>query len=212
PLHLLEGGQEVHEEEGGDAEHRGEDHVGPRRAEVDAQLLAGDGQRVAHLDRAPSRLQAAAVSLRKMSSSEVWSPWPSAWARFRISSKATIRPWLMISTRSQVTVTTESRWVERMTVCWPARPLMSWRTSARWLGSSPSVGSSRISTGGFPSRAWAMPTRCRNPFDRFWMRRSMTSATPVAWATRSSSAAIWPRRTPLMDATKRRYAFTVISG
>src|SRR6185295_8764757 len=109
PLHLLEGGQEVHEEEGGDAEHRGEDHVGPRRAEVDAQLLAGDGQRVAHLDRAPSRLQAAAVSLRKMSSSEVWSPWPSAWARFRISSKATIRPWLMISTRSQVTVTSEHR-------------------------------------------------------------------------------------------------------
>ena len=46
------------------------------------QVAVADGQRVAHAGRAPFPVcQAAAVSLRKMSSSEVWSPWPSAWPR-----------------------------------------------------------------------------------------------------------------------------------
>ena len=45
------------------------------------------------------------------------------------------------------------------------------------FGSSPTVGSSRIRTSGSPSRAWANPTRCLYPFERFFLiSRPDTSA------------------------------------
>ena len=43
--------------------------------------------------------------------------------------------------------------------------LISSRTSCFWFGSRPSVGSSRISTGGSCRIAWARPTRRRKPLD-----------------------------------------------
>src|SRR6266436_2782259 len=74
---------------------------------------------------------------------------------------ATMRPWLMMMMPSHTIDTSGRMCVERITVCWPASERISARISAICRGSSPMVGSSRISTSGSPSRAWARPTRCR---------------------------------------------------
>src|SRR6266853_413197 len=74
---------------------------------------------------------------------------------------ATMRPWLMMTMPSHTIDTSGRMCVERITVCWPASERISARISAICRGSSPMVGSSRISTSGSPSRAWASPTRCR---------------------------------------------------
>src|SRR5213593_4219660 len=84
-----------------------------------------------------------------------WSTGPSA----------TIFPRLMISRREQVCWTSESTCVDRMTVrSLPSAPIKR-RISTRWLGSSPSVGSSNTSRSGRCRIACARPTRWRNPFD-----------------------------------------------
>src|SRR5579884_2684240 len=74
---------------------------------------------------------------------------PSAcWIRRSTGPSATIRPRLMISSREQVCCTSESTWVERITVrSFPSSPIRR-RISTRWLGSSPSVGSSSTSKSG----------------------------------------------------------------
>ncbi len=74
---------------------------------------------------------------------------------------ATIRPRLMMMTPSQTMETSGRIWVERITVCCPASERISARISAICLGSRPIVGSSRMSTSGSPSSAWANPTRWR---------------------------------------------------
>src|SRR5262245_49736517 len=53
---------------------------------------------------------------------------------------------------------------------------MSARTSATCSGSSPAVGSSRMSTRGEAVSAWAMPTRWRKPFDSVPISRCATSS------------------------------------
>ena len=45
---------------------------------------------------------------------------------------------------------------------------------AIWFGSRPAVGSSMISTSGSCSSAWAMPTRCRKPFESLLIGLSIT--------------------------------------
>ena len=47
------------------------------------------------------------------------------------------------------------------------RSRISFRTPWIWFGSSPLVGSSRISTAGSCNSAWAIDTRWRNPFESF---------------------------------------------
>lgn len=49
----------------------------------------------------------------------------------------------------------------RVTVCVLPSSLMKSRISMIWIGSRPTVGSSRMMTCGFPKSACAMPTRCR---------------------------------------------------
>ena len=61
-----------------------------------------------------------------------------------------------------------------MTVWLRLRDLIRLRISIIWLGSKPTVGSSRISTSGLPISAWAMPTRCLYPLDRLEISRSFT--------------------------------------
>src|SRR5215467_13727361 len=78
-----------------------------------------------------------------------------------------MRPLLIMTTRSQVISTSGKICVERMIVCCPARFLIRPRTSLIWLGSSPTVGSSRIITSGLWTMACAMPTRCLKPLDQF---------------------------------------------
>ena len=61
---------------------------------------------------------------------------------------ATIRPWLMIRTRSQVTSISGRMWLEMMTVIRPRRLAIRSRTIRIWWGSRPIVGSSMMMTGG----------------------------------------------------------------
>ena len=81
--------------------------------------------------------------------------------RFAGVSTATTRPLLMMTTRSQVCDTSGRMCVLRTIVCVPASSLMSWRVSMICFGSSPAVGSSRMSTSGLCRIACARPTRWR---------------------------------------------------
>ena len=74
---------------------------------------------------------------------------------------ATIEPLLMMTTPPQTIETSGRMCVERITVCRPAKDLMSARISVICFGSSPMVGSSRISTSGSLMIACARPTRWR---------------------------------------------------
>ena len=86
-------------------------------------------------------------------------------ARERSSSSgvpaATFFPWWMMSRWSHTSCTSERMWELKITVCCRARSRIRVRISMICWGSRPTVGSSRISTLGKPSRAWARPTRCR---------------------------------------------------
>ena len=74
------------------------------------------------------------------------------------------------------TASTSSRMCVEMTMILSrAMSLISVRTSCFWFGSSPSVGSSRISTGGSCTIACARPTRRRKPLERVSM---VCSSTP----------------------------------
>jgi hypothetical protein len=111
----------------------------------------------------------------------------------------------MISTRSQVTVTSESRWVERMTVCCPGEPLdelahLGALARVEALGGLVEDQHRRVSQQGLGD-AHPLPVALGEVLDE--PLHDLRDAGGVA--TRSSSVAIWPRRTPLMDATKRRY-------
>src|SRR6266436_718625 len=121
---------------------------------------------------------------------------------------ATTWPWLMMMMPSQTIETSGRMWVERMTVCWPPSDLISERISAIWRGSSPIVGSSRISTSGSPRSAWASPTRCLYPLESLPMSRCCMSATKQRSMTSATLARRAPRDTPLASATKSRYAAT----
>src|SRR3954471_1552254 len=209
---LLVGAEQPEEEVGTDDDEEREHHVRDGSREVDVQLLLGDGDGVVHGDQAE-------VSLRKISSREGAGPtWPSAvaapaWAFCspgRVSFATTL-PCEMIRTRWQVATTSGRMWVERMMVCLPASDLISSRTSMIWAGSSPTVGSSRISTSGSLSSACANPTRCRCPLERLPITRRTNLSQLVVTATRSTSPWRCLRRTPLISATKRRYARTVMS-
>src|SRR5262249_54342088 len=73
-------------------------------------------------------------------------------------SSATIWPPDMMTIREHSAPASASTWVDSSTVQ-PSSPRSSSRISTVWTGSSPTVGSSRTSTGGSPSSACARPTR-----------------------------------------------------
>ena len=76
-------------------------------------------------------------------------------------SKATSFPWAMMRILLHMVCTSERMWELISTVRLLPREAISDRISRICRGSSPTVGSSRITISGVPSRAWAMPTRCR---------------------------------------------------
>ena len=78
----------------------------------------------------------------------------------------TMRPRLMRPIRLQIISTSGMMWVEKNTV-FPRffRPRMRSRTSARPMGSRPLIGSSRMTSSGSWSSAWAMPTRWFMPLE-----------------------------------------------
>ena len=79
---------------------------------------------------------------------------------------ARITPFAITTTSSTLCSTSESRWLDTST----ARPRPAWarsrsRTQRMPGGSSPLVGSSRISTSGSPSSAAAIASRWRMPIE-----------------------------------------------
>ena len=95
------------------------------------------------------------------------------------------------------------RWLETKTVRPSAASdlkscLIQWTPS----GSRPLTGSSNISTGGSPSSARAMPSRCFMPSENPLTRRSATLSSPV-----SRSTSVTRRRPmPLLCATDSTWA------
>ncbi len=122
-----------------------------------------------------------------------------------------MRPLLMMITPSHTMETSGRMCVDRITVCWPASDLMRDRISAICLGSSPIVGSSRMSTSGSLTMAWASPTRWRYPLESFPISRFCTSVTKQRSITSATRACARRGGTPLISATKSRYAATRIS-
>ena len=82
-------------------------------------------------------------------------------SRFSGVSQATRRPLEMMSIVWHTAWNSERMWLLSMTVCSRPRSFMRSRISIICLGSRPTVGSSRMTIFGSPSRAWAMPTRWR---------------------------------------------------
>jgi hypothetical protein len=98
----------------------------------------------------------------------------------------------MMMTRVQIASTSSRMWVDRMTAFSAAMFLMRTLTSFFWLGSRPSVGSSRIRTGGSWRSACAKPTRCLKPLERVsivWLRTEARWVSAIARSTRSRRAA-----------------------
>src|SRR5579859_1145125 len=130
-------------------------------------------------------------------------------SRFSGVSSATTRPLEMMTIREQVAATSGRMWVLKMTVCSPPNDLIRWRTSMICFGSRPLVGSSRMSTGGSPSSAWASPTRWRRPFD------NLPIWSPARLAMRAFSMARSTSRrrslTALILPMKSRYERTLMS-
>ncbi len=86
--------------------------------------------------------------------SEVISPGLPQW---------TIRPDFITRIRSAMDSTSDTMWVERITIRLLEKALIRLRKRTRSLGSSPVVGSSRINIRGSFSMAWAIPSRCFMP-------------------------------------------------
>src|SRR5712692_4569984 len=93
-------------------------------------------------------------------------------------------------TRSQICSTSGSRWLESSTVRlpWPMS-LMSLRISAMPCGSSPLVGSSRMSSSGSFSSAAATPSRCFMPVEQVPNLRPARAMSSTMSST--SSTRLW---------------------
>ncbi|CAN3974911.1 Mor transcription activator domain-containing protein, partial [Dysosmobacter welbionis] len=73
----------------------------------------------------------------------------------------------------------ETMWVERITIRSSASVWIKLRNRTRSRGSSPAVGSSRISSFGSFSMATAMPTRWSIPPENFFIFLSAASPSPT---------------------------------
>ena len=94
-------------------------------------------------------------------------------------------PRAIITAREQTASTSSRMCVETIIALPAAISLIKPRTWYFWFGSKPSVGSSRTSTSGSCSKAWANPTRRLNPFDKVSMGWLMTSPK-ITFSTTSS--------------------------
>ena len=77
--------------------------------------------------------------------------------RFLRVSRAFISPFAIIKALSQTALISCKIWEQRIMVWSFFKSLINFLTSRIWLGSSPTVGSSRISISGLPRRAKPLP-------------------------------------------------------
>src|SRR6266849_3074678 len=112
-------------------------------------------------------------------------------------------PPLITPTRSQICSTSPRRWLESSTVRspWPMS-LMSLRISAMPCGSSPLVGSSRISRSGSFSSAPATPSRCFMPVEYVPNLRPALDVSSTMSSTSSTRFCLAPAR----SARTRRFS------
>src|SRR4029079_18504368 len=133
---------------GEDQKYRDE-HIRDRSREVARELALHDGDHAVHAAAPP-------VIDRKTSSSRRDGTRPASPCGV---SSARILPCAMMIARLHTASTSSSRCVEiTMILLFAILPISS-RTSCFWLGSRPSVGSSKISTSGSCTIACARPTR-----------------------------------------------------
>src|SRR6266536_158758 len=114
---------------------------------------------------------------------------PMAWRTSSVTWPSyRIRPRSSTMTRSHRAATSSVWWVDRTTIDVRAISASTVRNVTRCSGSTPVVGSSRISTGGDPSSACASATRRRWPPDMARIRFVATSDSPTWSSTRRTSA------------------------
>ena len=113
---------------------------------------------------------------------------------------------------SQVACTSGKMWVESNTEWSSAISLIRCRTSTIWFGSNPFVGSSRITNLGLCTIAWAIPTRCWYPPDKFLINRLLKCAIPQRFFAFSTAVLTWFLSTRRIKAQWVRYSSTVRSG
>ena len=119
------------------------------------------------------------------------------------------RPRPMTIRRSAVWAISLIRWLETRTVRpSAARARMNCRIQAMPSVSRPLTGSSNISTGGSPSSATAMPSRCFMPSENPLSLRFATDSRPVS----RSISATRRRAIPLLCAIEARCAVAVRPG
>ena len=100
----------------------------------------------------------------------------------------------------------ETMWVVQITTLSRATVAITFRSRTRSLGSSPAVGSSRSSSLGSFSRAWAMPSRWRMPPENSPILRLLSSRRFTVSKSRSTvaSSSRWLSFIPLTAAMYRR--------
>ena len=118
----------------------------------------------------------------------------------------------MTSISSATYSTSDTMWVDRITILSWANEAMRLRKRTRSLGSRPAVGSSSTRTAGSLSAACAMPSRCFMPPENVLMRCLATFAR----STSSNSSSDWrrarARSMPLREARYRMKSSAVKSG
>src|SRR5262249_39954773 len=127
--------QQVEEEPAAQQQEAGQHHIGDRRDEVGAQLLAGDGEGVPHAVASSCTGRTSAESLVMYRRNTCSSP--MLCVKFASVSSTAMRPSLMITTFSHSCETSGRMCVDRMTVRSPARSLIKVRMSMICRGSRP---------------------------------------------------------------------------
>ena len=132
-------------------------------------------------------------------------------SRFSGVSTAIIFPLLMITTLSQIWLTSDKICVLKITVCFFPNSLIKFLISVICFGSSPTVGSSNIITSGLPTKAPAILTLCLYPLDKLRINFFCTSSKPVSFSTLWTSSFLSFLFTNLSSAIYVTNSFTVNS-
>ena len=106
-----------------------------------------------------------------------------SFSRFAGVSTATIFPLLIIITFSQIWLTSDRICELNITVCFLPNLFINCLISVICFGSSPTVGSSKITILGSPTSAPARLTLCLYPLDKFLISLFATSSIPVSLRT-----------------------------
>ena len=118
----------------------------------------------------------------------------------------------MMIARVHAASTSSRMCVEKMIALFSPIRRISVRTSCFWFGSSPSVGSSRISTSGSWISACARQVRWRKPFESVSMVWCSTDSREHTSTTRWTARFFASPRRPRISAANPRKAVTVMSG